>query len=986
MRAIVRIIGICVVFMLIYAVQTNAAAITQLTARVGQPVPPASRSVRLGSSAPIQVTAGANFNCALLYDGSVKCWGYNGEGQLGLGDMDDRGNDTNEMGDYLPVVDLGPNRTATAIQSGSNHTCAILDNGSVKCWGYNGEGQLGQGDMENRGDGPNEMGAYLLKVDLGTDGLGNDHTAKKISVGFNHSCAILDDNSIKCWGVNAYGRLGLGDQEDRGDATGEMGDNLPVVDLGTSGYAVTISAGGAHTCALLNNATVKCWGYNADGQLGYENNGSLGESPNQMGAYLAVVNVGTNRTVTGIFAGPYFTCATLDNTTSKCWGNSDVGQLGYGNTTQLGDDTGEMTNLAALNLGGNTASAFVTSRKDNLTYDFVCVVLTTGKIRCWGHNGQGQLGYGNTTDRVSVPGSLSDIDLGTNRTVLQLAMGESHVCAILDNYDLKCWGRNQVGQLGYGDDFNRGDDSNEMGINLGSIDVNNTSTPFNTPTFSNTRTNTSTPSNTPSNTRTNTSTPSNTPLVTDTPSQTPTKTKTPTKSKTVTRSKTPTRSKTRTATPVGGVKEVVSIATGALHACAMLANDTVKCWGYNDNGQLGYGNITARGDGTDEMGSNLAAVDLGSGRTAKAISAGVLHTCVILDNSTVKCWGENSQGQLGQGHSDNRGDDFDEMGSNLAAVDLGSGRTAKAISAGYAHTCAILDDDTVKCWGLNNAGQLGYDDITNRGDDSDEMGSNLAAVNLGSGRTAKAIATGYYHTCALLDDNTLKCWGLNVNGQLGLGDKFFRGNGNSSDDYSSGNYRMASLATVDVGARTISQLIVGGFTTCVLFDAGTVACWGLNDNGQLGIGTTNNRGDESNEMGTNLQLVDLGSGHTAKSINANYYHTCAILDDDTVKCWGYNQMGQLGYGDTTKRGYDLGQMGDNLATVNLGDDLTAKQISLGSDFTCALLNTNNLKCWGNNTWGQLGYNDTDTRGKLSEHMGKYLPPIPFGTVLTSTPT
>ncbi|MCX6014462.1 MAG: hypothetical protein NT020_02535 [Chloroflexales bacterium] len=135
MRVIFRIVGVCVVFMLIYAIQTNAAAITQLTARVGQPAPPASRSVRLGSSAPIQVTAGDRFSCALLNDGSVKCWGENGSGQLGLGDTDARGDNTNEMGLYLPAVDLGTGRTATAIQSGLNHTCAILDNGSVKCWG-----------------------------------------------------------------------------------------------------------------------------------------------------------------------------------------------------------------------------------------------------------------------------------------------------------------------------------------------------------------------------------------------------------------------------------------------------------------------------------------------------------------------------------------------------------------------------------------------------------------------------------------------------------------------------------------------------------------------------------------------------------------------------------------------------------------------------------------------------------------------------------
>jgi alpha-tubulin suppressor-like RCC1 family protein len=242
---------------------------------------------------------------------------------------------------------------------------------------------------------------------------------------------------------------------------------------------------------------------------------------------------------------------------------------------------------------------------------------------------------------------------------------------------------------------------------------------------------------------------------------TPTPTLTLTRSKTVTRSKTPTKSKTRTATPVGGVKEVVSIASGAVHACVILANDTVKCWGYNGKGQLGYGDVANRGDGADTMGSNLAAVDLGSGRTAKAISLGALYTCAILDNDSVKCWGDNSFGQLGLGTIDNRGDGDTEMGDHLATVDLGSSHTAKAISASDYHTCAILDDGSVKCWGRNNAGQLGYDDILNRGDGPTEMGIDLAAVNLGSGRTAKAIVTGNSHTCALLDDNSLKCWGDN---------------------------------------------------------------------------------------------------------------------------------------------------------------------------------------------------------------------------------
>jgi alpha-tubulin suppressor-like RCC1 family protein len=327
--------------------------------------------------------------------------------------------------------------------------------------------------------------------------------------------------------------------------------------------------------------------------------------------------------------------------------------------------------------------------------------------------------------------------------------------------------------------------------------------------------------------------------------------------------------------------------TGDGHTCAILANDTVKCWGSNSAGRLGYGDTLNRGDGADEMGSNLPVVDLGSGRTAKAIIAGAAHTCALLDNNTVKCWGLNYAGQLGLGDTENRGDGADEMGSNLPAVDLGSGRTAKAISAGKIHTCAILDDGSVKCWGYNSNGQLGLDDTDSRGDGTGEMGAALPTVYLGSGRTAKAIAAGGFHTCALLDDSSVKCWGANAVGQLGLGDTTNRGD-------SSGDYGMASLTAVDVGSRTITQLVTGAGTTCVLFDTGAVACWGVNIYGQLGIGTADNRGDGTSEMGTNLQLVDLGSGHTAKSLSAAALHTCAILDDDSVKCWGGNDNGLLG--------------------------------------------------------------------------------------------
>src|SRR5690606_31156632 len=141
------------------------------------------------------------------------------------------------------------------VTAGYWHTCARLDNGAVRCWGHNGSGRLGLGDTVNRGDGPGEMGDALSTVDLGTG-----RTAVEIAAGDSHTCARLDNGTVKCWGYNATGRLGLGNVASRGDGPGEMGDSLPAVNLGTGRTAVELAAGGAHTCARLDDNTVKCWG------------------------------------------------------------------------------------------------------------------------------------------------------------------------------------------------------------------------------------------------------------------------------------------------------------------------------------------------------------------------------------------------------------------------------------------------------------------------------------------------------------------------------------------------------------------------------------------------------------------------------------------------------------------------------------------------------------------------------------------------------
>ncbi len=172
------------------------------------------------------ITAGKSHTCAIVDGGTVKCWGANTDGQLGLGDTNHRGDNPAEMGDQLPTVNLGTGRTAVAISSGGSHTCALLDNHTVKCWGSNAFGQLGLGDTNNRGDDPGEMGDQLPAVNLGTG-----RTAVAISSGTEQTCALLDNHAVKCWGDNAVGQLGLGDTTDRGDNPAEMGDHLPPIDI-----------------------------------------------------------------------------------------------------------------------------------------------------------------------------------------------------------------------------------------------------------------------------------------------------------------------------------------------------------------------------------------------------------------------------------------------------------------------------------------------------------------------------------------------------------------------------------------------------------------------------------------------------------------------------------------------------------------------------------------------------------------------------------
>lgn len=419
---------------------------------------------------------------------------------------------------------------------------------------------------------------------------------------------------------------------------------------------------------------------------------------------------------------------------------------------------------------------------------------------------------------------------------------------------------------------------------------------------------------------------------------------------------------------------VVRLVSGSELMCVLRADGKAKCWG--DANFLGIGATYPdnRGDDAGEMGAALPFVNLGTGVWIKSLFGGSYSYshCGLLNTGLLRCFGTNTYGELGGDLADAaipyRGDKPGEMGDVMPIVDLGTGRTAVYVSTTNAHSCAILDNGKVKCWGNNGDGQLGILANDTRGDGPGEMGDNLPYVDFGTGRTAKSVHTCNARSCVITDQSKVKCWGSGTDGQLGRGST--AGVGGPSTAMGD------SLADIDLGTGRTALAITGGLTfACALLDDHSVKCWGYNQFGELGQGDTTNRGDNAGEMGDNLKAIDLGTGRTAMAIASGADHTCALLDDATVKCWGKNFAGQLGYGDTNPRG--TGAMGDTLKAVNLGTGRTAKAIAMGASSSCAVLDDGTVKCWGSNSYGQLGVVGPN-RGDNSGEMGDSLPALDLG--------
>ncbi len=326
------------------------------------------------------VSAGWNYTCALTTAGGLQCWGNNWYGQLGDGTTTDR---------HTPVDVSGLTSGVATVAAGNFHACALTTAGGVECWGWNYYGELGDGTTTSS----------TTPVDV--SGLSSGVAA--VAAGAEHTCALTIQGGVKCWGYNADGELGDGTT---------TSSTTPVDVSGLTSGVAAVAAGAIRTCALTTAGSVKCWG------SGY------GLNP--------VDVCGAISGMAAVAAGDYHTCALTSGGGLKCWENNTYGQLGDGTTTWR---------TSPVDVSGLTSGVAAVAPGSIHT----CALTTGGGVQCWGWNHDGQLGDGTTTSRHT-PVNVSGLTGG----VAAVAAGTNHTCALTTGGALKCWGDNSYGELGDG--------------------------------------------------------------------------------------------------------------------------------------------------------------------------------------------------------------------------------------------------------------------------------------------------------------------------------------------------------------------------------------------------------------------------------------------------------------------------------------------------------------------------------------------------------
>lgn len=390
------------------------------------------------ASTPITAVATGPFtSCALIEGGGLRCWGRNAECQLGLGNADTVGDDEYPL--QAPMLALG-SRKATQVVLGRDHSCALFDDASVRCWGGNGGGMLGYGDFMSRGCEAATRPELLPAVQIWE---GDEFTVKLVA-GQVHTCALSNLGRVRCWGVNYYGPLGypktllVGAQEVPA-AFGPVAVGGVVADLYASHHT---------TCAILDDGAVRCWGGNFWGSLGIGTYDAVGDDEEPA----SVAAVALPAPAAQLAVGSAHTCALLTTDELYCWGSNVAGELGLGDLNVFGYATPQLvpSGAAIAELGLGAA--------------LTCVRGTDGPVRCWGTGQEGQLANGTGEDfgLASPASAAAAIDFGLPLPALALSVNNGHACALLEDGALRCWGASEEGQTGAAQTANIGDDPEEL--------------------------------------------------------------------------------------------------------------------------------------------------------------------------------------------------------------------------------------------------------------------------------------------------------------------------------------------------------------------------------------------------------------------------------------------------------------------------------------------------------------------------------------------
>jgi alpha-tubulin suppressor-like RCC1 family protein len=356
----------------------------------------------------------------------------------------------------------------------------------------------------------------------------------------------------------------------------------------------------------------------------------------------------------------------------------------------------------------------------------------------------------------------------------------------------------------------------------------------------------------------------------------------------------------------------------------ILGDGSLRCWGHGDYGALGYNNKQSLGDMPGEL--PLQPVPVGG--KVVGLGLGSDHSCAVLVGGKIRCWGYGQYGTLGQGNQFYLGDDAGEMPVPDIVID----KPVLQIAAGGRHTCALVEGGTVRCWGLGSTGALGYNNAVTQ--------LVPPALDVPGIAMVQQIATGTDFTCALATGGAVRCWGAGIYGSLGNGSNATLGT--MANDVPPATTKIGSLQ------EPVQAIACGHQHGCALLTSGKVRCWGANFDRQVREVAENAIGDQAGEMPP--PSLNLGAGKAIQVV-AGQRHSCALMENKKVKCWGASP----------EEGYPGGSVVFPPPDVAVGGDVVMLASHLGR-FTCALLTDDSVRCWGHGNYGQLGHGSTASIG------------------------